>query len=95
MVEEFGRIPSVYHYYSHTRSTEKLRNLTKVWKKQIQGRKKLTGILLVFLIVFLCVWDPSWRENDRVLLYNATAQFKGWLGLILAKWPRSYISSIV
>jgi hypothetical protein len=78
-----------------TRSTEKLRKLTKVWKKQIQGRKKLTGILLVFLTVFLWFLDPSWRENDRVLLYNATAQFKGWLGLIFAKWPQSYISSIV
>ncbi len=78
-----------------TRSTEKLRNLTKVWKKQIQGRKKLIVILLVFLIVFLCVWDPSWRLNDRVVLYNATAQFIGWLGSIFAKWPRSYILSIV
>jgi hypothetical protein len=33
VVEEFGRIPSVYHYYSQTRSTEKLRKLKKVWKK--------------------------------------------------------------
>ena len=45
--------------------------------------------------MFLCFWDPSWRENDRVLLYNATAQFIGWLGSIFANWPISYILSIV
>ncbi len=78
-----------------TRSTEKLRNLKKVWKKQNQGRKKSIVILLVYLIVFLCFWDPSWRENDRVVLYNATAQFIGWLGSIFANWPISYILSIV